>query len=464
MTTVTPLPPAPAAPLVQMPAPAAVPQAQAEAPALAAPVPPKRGFFRTLWRAAQCVWGWVPLTWATAVAAPTLYWVALPYADAHKDRVVYTLTWCTLGLIGLAIACVLLGALWARIACRKSTQFSGDLTADVATPTNFTLGKLNWCPILDAKIAWEEPDSIEASVRGTFGGLREEVTPQGRCLEKNFVRKVTVQDIFGLSRFVFRVKGTGAVRVLPNPGRIGWLRLTEQMTGGDMMSHPEGTPDGDLIEMRRYAPGDPLKCVLWKLYKKTGKLMVRVAEKALSPTRRVMAYQISGKLDEASAGIARAILEGGQFGKDYLFSADGNPTPVSEVRECLEVLARSASFRAQGADGLDNFLRDGTKRGVKACYLFVPSTPGAWLDKTVAAVGAHRGPVSVFIGVDDLTTAPQRRLEGWGKFFFAHGKVKTQGSRAEVLTVAKRLEAAGMSVRIVERASGRAFSAPELQG
>ena len=59
--------------------------------------------------------------------------------------------------------------------------------------------------------------------------------------------------------------------------------LAAGRASGDAVSHPAGRQEGELIEMRRYGPGDPLRHVLWKTYARTRRLLVRMHERAISP-------------------------------------------------------------------------------------------------------------------------------------------------------------------------------------
>src|SRR5207302_1043248 len=95
------------------------------------------------------------------------------------------------------------------------------------------------------------------------------------------------------------------------------------------MEHPRGKPDGELIEMRSYAPGDPMRMILWKVYARTGQLLVREPERAVARCQKSLVYFVAGSGDSASAGVARTALETGLFGPDFVFGADGRGAPAT---------------------------------------------------------------------------------------------------------------------------------------
>src|SRR5262249_11252208 len=158
----------------------------------------------------------------------------------------------------------------------------------------------------------------------------------------------------------------------PDMGKLQHVPLLQQAIAGDEQAHPDGRPGGDYLEVRPYGPGDPLRLAVWKIYARTGQLLVRLPEKAITASRRTLVYFVAGPGDEPSAGIARAVLETGQLGNDYHFGADGADAMVRTAPEAVDQLVRSASARQRGGQGLAPFLDRGEAVGVRACILFVP--------------------------------------------------------------------------------------------
>jgi len=221
-----------------------------------------------------------------------------------------------------------------------------------------------------------------------------------------------------------------------------------QYTTGDQDAHPEGSPNGDRIEMRRYSPGDPLRLVLWKIYARTGQLLVRMPERAFTPSVRAMTFFVAGKGDEPSANLLRTILEKRLLGPNFLFGADGAAALTSSVPEALDQLLHSVNHRAMGGAGLDQMLDQAEAQGSAACVLFVPSKPGPWLDRVAATVARHRGPFATIIGVDSLQDDSQSIL--WRRLFLRADRVDGC-HKSEVTSVTEVLAASGIQVQVIDR-------------
>jgi hypothetical protein len=209
-----------------------------------------------------------------------------------------------------------------------------------------------------------------------------------------------VSDVFGLTRLAIRRRFLQVVRCLPQISATPEFTLPIQYQPGDQLGHPEGQPVGDFVEMRRYVAGDPLKLILWKAYARTGKVLVRAPERAVNPTTKTLAYLVAGPGDEPSAGIARSALVSNALGTEVTFSADGAAHPATTQSEAIDQILFSVRQRADGGAGLDRFLGQGESAGTAACVLFIPCRQGAWLEHTVAAIRAHRGPFQAVLGLD----------------------------------------------------------------
>jgi hypothetical protein len=238
---------------------------------------------------------------------------------------------------------------------------------------------------------------------------------------------------------------------LPRRGSVDELRLQEQLVPGDEQPHPDGVLQGDLIEMRAYVPGDPLKLVLWKHYARTGRMLVRSPERSVAPSRETLVYLVAGEGDEPAAGLARAGLELRSFGSRFLFGADGSPEPTRDAAEAMLKVVGSASHRARGGADLADFLLRGEAKGIMAAILFVPGKPGKWLETIVPSVAARAGRCRVVIGVDGCSAEPVRSK--MQRFLFRRGE--TAGNRPEdIQQVWSALTGAGASVIAIDRATG----------
>ena len=175
--------------------------------------------------------------------------------------------------------------------------------------------------------------------------------------------------------------------------------VVRQQISGELLSHPDGKPLGDLLEMRRYAPGDPLKLVLWKLYARSGQLLVRTPERAISTDCKTVHYLVAAEGDEPAAGICRAALLNHQA-TGVLFGTDGDEPPTSDTEDAVAQLARSSAARREGGTGLTRALAAGAKQNGRACVLYVPPRPGAWLERVSDALAMFSGKRTAVIGID----------------------------------------------------------------
>ena len=163
------------------------------------------------------------------------------------------------------------------------------------------------------------------------------MTADGRAFAAEIVRRFVITDNFGLARIRFQRRTLVDVKILPHRGEFKPGQFNaQQYVAGDQISHPDGPPDGDRIEMRRYVPGDPIKLVLWKVFARTGQLLVRTPERAVNISQKTMLHLISCDGDEPAAGICRGWLEGNSVGIDLLFGSDGDGPPTAINAEMLD--------------------------------------------------------------------------------------------------------------------------------
>jgi uncharacterized protein (DUF58 family) len=221
---------------------------------------------------------------------------------------------------------------------------------------------------------------------------------------------------------------------------------------GDAFSHPLGRQEGDLIEMRRYGHGDPLRHVLWKTFARTRRLLVRMPERAVSPMPTTSAFLIAGADDEAAAAAARLYVETGLLGDDFVFAADGAPAPTSEPAEAVDQIIDSIRQRNDGGGTLEAFRRNVEPVRLGRCIVFAPPSDGVWLDRVTAFSKTLPQPATVIIGVEGNAAAPARsRIARW-----LVRRTKTQAHmNPELLAVRAKLEAGGMQVKVLHRETGQ---------
>ena len=278
------------------------------------------------------------------------------------------------------------------------------------------------------------------------------MTLRQRGIFPSVVRRIVVQDAFGLSRIAFHHRQPGPIEVLPHLGGIRRLPVLTSLTGGDDYPHPMGLEAGDRVELRRYVQGDSARFIHWKVFGRTRKLMVRTPERALSRARRTVAYLVTGEHDEAAAAAARAAIEEEALGMDWRFAADGSPEATSDRSEALHKVMTSSRFAGQNGGGMKRFLAEVDSGGPASLVVFAPPVMGAWLDEMRSVTSRRYGRVRVVIAVDAVHD-PDGQSQ-WRRWFLA--PVTASGvQRADLERVGRALGQLRCEVVIIDRVSGR---------
>jgi len=394
-------------------------------------------------------------------------WALVRYGIRHIDLLLLVV-----GTVGLALglAAFLSTTLTALVLWRRGRKMRDEeplrLECGYAARTGFSLSNLWFVPFVRIRWNWEVP---EASVRlvPLKRRLHEEVTPLRRGLHDTITRRVEVSDAFGLTRLTFTLRQERVVRFVPSMGALRQIRVVRSIAGGDEISNPAGPPEGERVDLRHYAPGDPIKFVLWKVFARSRQLVVRTPERAIAPTRQTVAYLVTGAGDEPAAGAARVAVDTGALGAEWVLGADGNDAYAKSPVQALEVLARSASTPTElGGSGLADFLSRATPGGLARAVVFVPGRPGPWLDRVIATVRARtapnqmQSPVEFVVCTDGIV--PIVKTTWWSRLAFQirpeaqHGPV-TPAPGADVAAVLRALATTRAPVTLIDRAGGRAY-------
>lgn len=270
-----------------------------------------------------------------------------------------------------------------------------------------------WCPLIEVTWHWLQPVGVEVQWGKEEGQTYEEFVFRQRCLVDSVEREFEVADVLGFASIKLRYRQPLLLQVLPVPQPLNTNNFVTSFYGGDDVSDPRGDLVGDRVDMRRYSAGDPPKLLLWKLYARTGKLMVRQPERAVCPTPRTCAYLVAGPQDESMAGLMRSILESGLLGSGWRFGADGNQGYCQKEDEAVTFLARSGNLSLLGQHqvGLRGFLDQAAKDGFNGCLVGLPSQPGPWLEDVVKAAAVRGIEVSFacapgYIGARNQSEGP----------------------------------------------------------
>jgi hypothetical protein len=350
-----------------------------------------RGAWRATRAGARRAADLVPLTPLGALVLPAAALGMWFYGVRRIDLVFLVVGGVTLAVGALAILSVVIAAIGLRLWLRRTRAEEGatsELECGYPTRTGFTLPTLWYVPFVRVTWSWLEP---EAKVVAEKSRRRwtELVTPSRRGVVEEVRRRVEVSDAFGLAKVALRLREERNLRLMPSVGALRNMSVVRSISSGEDMPFPGGQPEGERADLRRYVPGDPVRFVLWKVFAKTRTLVVRTPEQAISPARQTLAYLVAGADDEAAAGTARVAVETGALGSSWVLGADGVAEVARGKSHALEIIARSAHCPPeQHGAGLSAFLKRHAQAGARV-VVFVPATPGPWLERVTAAARAR---------------------------------------------------------------------------
>ncbi|MEE8526733.1 MAG: DUF58 domain-containing protein [Thermoanaerobaculia bacterium] len=383
------------------------------------------------------------------------------------------------GLVLVALSSILVGSVAiylrrrpdGRSQPRPASAAARRLEAGSPILTGFRLPACSRIPLIKIHWRWLYPEEVECRVRLKGGELLEEVIAGRRCQVAIIRRRLTVFDAFGLSRVSWEHQAPTSLTVLPDVGRLRRTSVVQSMSSAEGLPHPQGAPEGDRMEIRRYVPGDSVRHILWKTFARTRQLNVRIPERSIEVAKKTVAYLLTGPGDEPAAAAARVALETGVFGIDWLFGADGTDQPVDTLEPALDAIARSGSAGAavDGANGHDNpadgsgglsaFLRNPRVRGEVHCVIFAPGRGGTWMEQALAATRNFSGAVSFVLATDGLVRAQTAPL--WRRWLFVT-ESQPEATTEELSGLLRTVAATGYPTLIVDRRSGKSFG-PEGQ-
>ncbi|MCX6586972.1 MAG: DUF58 domain-containing protein [Acidobacteria bacterium] len=421
-----------------------------------------RRFFRPWLRPLH---GAFPLT-RTGVAFLLLFGLAVWFQGVlHLDLVLLVAGLAGILVIASLLLCTLAGATWLTWRSRRA-RTPGLLDLETATPqpTGYRVGYPRWIPFTVAQWQWVNDGNGETAAAITLererGELVEMAAPERRCIVERVVRRFAVRDLFGLCEIAWRRAETVSLRVLPERGMLAQMPPPAGMADGDDLSDVYAEPRGDRVEMRQYAPGDPLRMVLWKVYARTNRMMVRTPERSVAERRKGCAYLVASPNDDATAAVARIAIERGLLGDDWCFAADGVDRHATEREEALEVLARSGEAETAERDGnLGAFLSKMENEGYQFCILLLPPDPQAWAHAATQVTGTGILRMQILTGVEAVR--PEREGAPAWKARLSRWFLRPDGSPQYTLEDLRQLASgtAGMAATagVAERQTGHLF-------
>ena len=377
-------------------------------------------FFSKAGQIFETVCGYIPITNLGIVYALLLLLTYVNLARAKSDLVWITGS-ITLSLIeGLMIAAVIIGTISLRFAWKKFFEQSGlsAISGECGFQTETGLALKIWpIPFIEIDIKWLDPPQIEVVCKHDFFELREYIKPKQRCSVETVKRRITVKDILGLASLSWNDEQQVKVKIFPAKGSMKDTTVTFSMSGGEDISDPFGSPEGDLIEMRKYVPGDSSRSILWKVFARSRKLVVRMPERALTAKPRTCAYLVAGDEDENSASMAKYMLQGNLLGNNWCFGADNCSGTTETLSGAMDFLASSGNRPVKGCN-LASFLNDANKRGYHNCFVFIPASVGPWLNDAKRAAQNTHLQITWVMGFNFNMEEAEQPRKKWERYVF----------------------------------------------
>jgi len=406
--------------------------------------------------------GMFPLT-KTGIAFLALFGIAVGvYGIRRMDFVVLAAGFAGVLTIFVLLLCTLAGASLLFFASRRAvTPGDLDLATNLPQSTGYRVRYPRWIPCTIARWSWENTGRGDAvvAVERKNDLLTETVAPARRCVADRVTRRFFVRDIFGLTEISWRRAETVNLRVLPYLGLLAQMPPPFGMSDGDAMSDPWAAQSGDRVDMRPYVPGDPLRTVLWKVYARSGRMMVRIAERSVSEHRRGCGYLVTGAGDDAVSAVARIAVERGLLGDDWCFGADSVGKYAAGTEEALEIIALSGEDDCESRRkelSLGSFLAKMRSDGYQSCILFMPPDPAAWDYAARQTTGGESMRIQIVIGVDGLSPEQSnargfaRRAAGW----FLRTETGADPTLEEIRRMVSSAPGLYRTVRVAERRTG----------
>ncbi len=398
-----------------------------------------------------------PLTWSGLILIIIGVLGLKFWGVGESDFVIYAATLVGFLLLLVSLLFVLAGtARMRRYLGTLSTPLHKQLETGDRFETDFRVPRLKWWPFLQVQIRWETPADAEVHVSKHKGSWVETVRIQERGRYLTVTRLISIRDIFGLFSMELRHESSAALYVRPARS-ANCISPELRTTDGDGTSHPEGQPIGDYVEMRRYAPGDPLRLIIWKAYARARRMLVRMPERAITPMPSTAAYFIAGEGDNEAASVARTMLDSGVLGDELIFGADGCDAVAYTADGALEAIVESRHYRHRGGEGFGRFIQQVDPGQLTRCLLFVPATPGPWMDRIAQHLQSLPAPPLMVLSISGALAVGQGH---WSERLFDH-------QRAAVDPAALRdhydaLTSLGAQVQVVHADEGRTLEPDEL--
>ena len=196
-------------------------------------------------------------------------------------------------------------------------------------------------PLVEVHVQSSQPHRYTIEDAQTHRNRRLILTPKRRGQLTQIDLTFVVGDIFGLNHTLIRRSSPLQLDIQASHPTLETTAL-KLPNEGDESANPAGSHSGDYVDMRRYAPGDPQRFILWKAFARSRKLLVRTPERAESKEPAVALALLTSPTDAEAADVVRYFLEQGH--QSLAFCAAGLSKIAVNSQEALELLKASGTL------------------------------------------------------------------------------------------------------------------------
>jgi uncharacterized protein DUF58 len=363
-----------------------------------------------------------PLTTAGALLlAVTLLgtWIA---GVGQSDVVLLVGGFTLVAFLGLSVLLVLIACLVIKRSLRSQMR-TNPMTLEVGCvqATDFSLKVPSWLPFIQISWEWEMEDAPDVGLQQKGGRLHETVRPLHRGEFEKVVRRIVIRDNLRLAELGILFAQDQVVEILPASGHGNQLTLLNNMVAGDEVSNPKGDPGGDRVDIRQYTKGDSPKTILWKVFARSRKLMVKVPERALASRPRACCYQVATEQDEPAASLGRDLIQGDVLGDGWRFGADGLSGFCSNKPDSVIALMRSGNSSVrQKPSEIKHFLQRAAQDGYGCCFVLVGAQlPSQRLEAVRDALRVSPLKIVICLAVEGVRNSS---VPGWQRWLASQSK------------------------------------------
>ncbi len=396
--------------------------------------------------------GFFPITWSGLLFVCLAYLVWFGEVAKHSNQILFAAVLWFAAAVAVIFVFECLGTLIVALATvranREERAFDALETGQVVE-SGYRVYRPFYLPFIQVEIeTTEAPYTSTFRASHTWYNEMAKMSVRGRYTSVEHL--VTVRDLFGMFAITFPHTTTFFAEIKPATSHFESIQLSAR-TSGEGYSYPAGEAKGELVEMRRYQAGDPLRYVLWRVFARSRKLLVRAPEPAIVEEQEMFVYFIASQNDEPSASLTRAFLSTLEDTDAELhFCADGANRVTTNAKDALWDVVESVNHREHGAETMEEQARAIPQQALRRCFVMVPPQKGAWLDH-VKSFCANTGVHPTFVMAlepEEVAAKPASRLQ---KLFCTPDDVPQK--RAQRIALCEELSTLG-AVQLIDVSSG----------